>query len=268
MAIPSPTELRADCSRCVGLCCMALAFPKSADFAVDKAAGDPCHNLLDDDRCGIHERLRPAGFPGCIAFDCSGAGQRVVQITFAGQSWRDSPKVAAEMSAVFHVVRLLHELLVYLTEARDLPGTEPLRADIDAAIEKTDSLAGQGPDEIGALNVKEYQHRTAELLLAASELARAGTDGANHRWADLTGADLRGADLVGACLRSTKLIGTDLRDADLRLADVTGADMRGADVSGADLSTTLFLVDPQLAAMRGDARTILSPTHARPTHWS
>ncbi|HEY6597232.1 MAG TPA: pentapeptide repeat-containing protein, partial [Asanoa sp.] len=35
-------ELRADCTRCVGLCCVAPAFSASADFAIDKPAGRPC----------------------------------------------------------------------------------------------------------------------------------------------------------------------------------------------------------------------------------
>ena len=37
--------LRADCGSCFGLCCVALPFAASADFAVDKAAGQPCANL-------------------------------------------------------------------------------------------------------------------------------------------------------------------------------------------------------------------------------
>ena len=39
------SDLRADCERCVGLCCVAPAFSASADFAIDKAAGRPCPNL-------------------------------------------------------------------------------------------------------------------------------------------------------------------------------------------------------------------------------
>ncbi|MFD2352498.1 hypothetical protein ACFSTC_29280 [Nonomuraea ferruginea] len=31
-------ELKADCASCSGLCCVALPFSRSADFAVDKAA--------------------------------------------------------------------------------------------------------------------------------------------------------------------------------------------------------------------------------------
>ena len=40
--------LRADCSRCEALCCVAPAFAASADFAIDKPAGVPCPRLRDD----------------------------------------------------------------------------------------------------------------------------------------------------------------------------------------------------------------------------
>jgi len=261
-------QLRADCSACAGLCCVALGLSRSADFAIDKPAGEPCRNLLDDFRCGIHDRLRPAGFAGCVAYDCFGAGQRVTQHTFGGRTWRDTPEIAADMFAVFPVVRQLHELLAYLTEARALPGTTPLHADLDAAIAETDSLARQGIDALRSLDVEFHRRRVNEVLVRASEHARAGTRGADHRGADLVGAQLRGADLSGACLRGALLIGADLRGATLRLADVTGADLRGANVSGADLSHTLFLTGPQLESARGGASTRLSPAHARPAHWS
>lgn len=103
-------SLRADCARCVGLCCVAPAFSASADFAIDKDAGQPCPNLRGDFRCSIHDRLRQRGFPGCAVYDCFGAGQQVTQVTFGGQDWR-TPGVAAQMFAVFTIVRQLHELL-------------------------------------------------------------------------------------------------------------------------------------------------------------
>jgi hypothetical protein len=58
------TSLLADCSSCFGLCCVAPVFSASADFAIDKAAGQPCPNLQPDSRCAIHSRLRQNGFPG------------------------------------------------------------------------------------------------------------------------------------------------------------------------------------------------------------
>ena len=33
------TDLRADCARCAGLCCVVPAFTESADFAIDKPSG-------------------------------------------------------------------------------------------------------------------------------------------------------------------------------------------------------------------------------------
>ena len=98
--VPGPggrrLDLRADCGRCFGLCCVAPAFSASADFAIDKAAGRPCPNLRPDFRCGIHDRLSGSeGFPGCTAYDCFGAGQKVAQVTFGGQDWRRTPRTAA-----------------------------------------------------------------------------------------------------------------------------------------------------------------------------
>ena len=76
----------------------------------------------DDDRprCDIHAALRPSGFPGCEVFDCFGAGQQVVQVTFGGASWRSDPSLAEPMFAVLPVMRQLHELLWYLAEAVSL----------------------------------------------------------------------------------------------------------------------------------------------------
>jgi len=53
--------LEADCAECVGLCCVAPAFSKSSDFAIDKEAGKACPNLGSDFGCTIHERLAGAG---------------------------------------------------------------------------------------------------------------------------------------------------------------------------------------------------------------
>ncbi|MBE3074104.1 MAG: pentapeptide repeat-containing protein, partial [Actinobacteria bacterium] len=63
-------------------------------------------------------------------------------------------------------------------------------------------------------------------------------------------------------------IGADLRGADLSLADLTGADMRGADLRGANLAESLFLIQAQLDAARGDADTTLPSSLTRPAHWS
>ncbi len=256
-------------SDCFGLCCVALPFAASADFAADKDAGQPCTNLRADFRCGIHSRLREQGFPGCTVFDCFGAGQKVSQVTFGGQDWRQAPHAARQMFDVFPVMRGLHELLWYLTEALALPPARPLHADLRRAREEIDRLTRASAETLAALDVAALRADVNVLLLRAGELVRAGVPGRkkNHRGADLIGARLKGADLRGANLRGAYLIAADLRGADLRAADLIGADLRDADLSGADLTGSIFLTQSQLNAAKGDAATRLPPALRRPAHW-
>jgi hypothetical protein len=237
--------LEADCRSCAGLCCVAPAFSKSSDFAIDKAPGRPCPNLGGDFRCTIHERLEPSGFKGCVVFDCFGAGQRITQETFHGRSWRDDRAVADEMFAALPVVRQLHEIMWLLTEALKLDEARRLHPELRRALEETDALAG---GETRELDVDAYRKKVNPLLARASELARGKGPHKDHRGANLIGRRMRGADLRGASLRGALLIGADLRDADLRRADFTGADLRGADLRGADLTGALFLSAAQLRA--------------------
>ncbi len=240
-------ELRADCSRCFGLCCVAPGFSKSADFAFSKKAGQPCRQLQDDFGCRIHPTLRAEGFPGCVVYDCFGAGQHVAQHTFGGVSWREQPAGADRMFEVFAVMRQLHELLWLLDEASSLAAARPLAAEIAAAQQQTERLADGDPDALRALDIGAHRDAVNVVLRQASELVRAPTGGAN----------LRGASLLGA----------DLRAVNLRFADVTGADLRAANAAGVDLSETLFLSQSQVDAMNGDGETQLPPQRTRPSHW-
>src|ERR1022692_3689931 len=199
----------------------------------------------------------------------SGAGQQVAQVTFGGRDWRQVPEIAAQMFDVFAIVRQLHELLWYLTEALAMPAARPLHGELRAALQETERLAGGSPEALAALDVTAHRRDVNALLLRTSELARAGAGltGVDHRGADLTGKDLSGADLAGASLRGTCLIGADLSGADLRGADFTGADLRGADLSGADLTGSIFLTQSQLDAAKGDPGTKLPPSLTYPLHW-
>ncbi|GAA0498043.1 pentapeptide repeat-containing protein [Streptomyces olivaceiscleroticus] len=265
-----PADLQANCAECFGLCCVALPFAASNDFAVDKEAGTPCGNLQADFRCGIHTQLRAKGFRGCTVFDCFGAGQKVSQHTFGGRDWRTHPGTARQMFAVFPVMRQLHELLAYVTEALDRPECRPAHAGLRRAAEKLERLT-LGPAEVLAeLATEAVRDEVNALLVRAGELVRAAVPGKkkNHRGADLFGARLKNAKLSGACLRGACLIAADLSGADLRSADVIGADFRDADLSGADLTGAVFLTQAQLTAARGDARTRLPRSLTRPAHWT
>ncbi|SHN43462.1 pentapeptide repeat-containing protein [Cryptosporangium aurantiacum] len=266
-----PADLRPDCANCFALCCVALPFARSADFAVDKTAGTPCANLTPDHRCGIHGRLRPSGFTGCTVFDCLGAGQRVSQHTFGGRSWRDAPETAGPMFAVFAVLRQLHELRWYLEEALALPAAAPLHPELAAAAERVRTLADGTPEELLALDVDALRAAAVPLLREASRRTRATAVPGNRlprnrrsgrgsapspaanrntaanrspapsRRAAATGAagpagaELAGADLIGARLAGAALRGADLRGAYLIGAALRGADLRQADLLGADL---------------------------------
>lgn len=266
---PSRSGLQADCSRCAGLCCVAPAFAASADFAISKEAGRACPNLQADFRCAIHSRLRQEGFPGCAAYDCFGAGQKVTLVTFGGRDWRRTPDIAAQMFEVFAVMRQLHELSWYLAEALTLHRARPLHGELRLALDETERLTRGSPRTLRELDVTAHRRDVNALLTRTSELVRAdaGRRAANHRGADLTGADLRDTDLGGANLRGASLIGADLGGADLRGADFTGADTRGADLRGADLTGSIFLAQSQLDAAKGDLHTKLPPSLTRPAHW-
>ncbi len=256
------TDLQADCSSCFGLCCVALTFSKSADFAIDKPAGEPCPNLASDLRCGIHSKLRQEGFQGCTVYDCFGAGQEISRR--AGKSWREQP--GQQMFEALPILRQLHELLWYLAEALENKAAEPVHADLRTAATRIEHVS-RTPD-LTTVDVVAERAAVNELLLKTSELVRGKqSKKKERRGADLIGARLRGADLQKANLRGAYLIGADLRDADLRQADLIGADLRDAHLEGANLTGALFLTQPQLNAAQGDQSTNLPPTLTRPSHW-
>ena len=214
-------ELAADCSRCVGLCCVVLPFQRSADFAFDKAPGEVCRHLADDHRCKIHASLLEDGMRGCVAYDCFGAGQTVT---------------AAGRTADFLLVEQVHEIAWYLEEAGDA-----------ALLAEAERLA-DAPTVDGVVDLRA---RVVPALRAAAERARAPyPDGPDLAGADLAGADLRGRDLRGADLRGAALIGATLDGCDLVGSDLLGADLRGASLAGADLSRALFVTRRQLGSVR------------------
>jgi len=277
--------LRADCARCVGLCCVAPAFAASADFAIDKPAGRPCPHLGAAFGCTIHQDLRERGFPGCAVFDCFGAGQQVVQVTFAGAvtgrtpDWRADPELAGQLFDTFTVMRQLHELLWYLSTALTLPTGAQLSGEVALLLKETERLTQSSSETLLGLDLAAHHVRADELLRQVSTAVRGGVaaprpgrhrrrrKAADRSGADLIGRDLRRLDLRGANLRGAYLIGADLDGVDLGLADLIGADLRGASVRGADLSQALFLTQMQVEAARGDATTRLPPELGRPAHW-
>jgi hypothetical protein len=110
------------CDDCAALCCVMLPFDGGEDFGFDKAAGEACKHLKQH-ACGIHADLAEQGFAGCQRYDCLGAGQRVVQEVFAGQSWRSDISLIGPMEQAFRAMRRLHEDHALLEAAARLPLT-------------------------------------------------------------------------------------------------------------------------------------------------
>ncbi|MNO96275.1 Serine/threonine-protein kinase B [compost metagenome] len=267
-------HLRADCENCFGLCCAALPFSASVDFAMDKAAGQPCHNLQSDFRCGVHTDLTTLGFRGCTVYDCFGAGQKLSQVTYTGEDWRKNPKTAKQMFEVFPTMWHLHELLWYLNESLNLEITHTIHVELQAALDETEQFTFLSPESLLKVNVDAHRAKINQLLLQVSDLVRTEarrklkkSSRTFSRGADLIGANLKGADLRGANLRGAYLIAADLRGADLRGADLIGADFRDTDLRGADLTKSIFLTQAQMNAAKGDELTKLPPALSRPEQW-
>lgn len=266
--------LSADCAACSALCCTAMSLKKSADFAIDKPPDRPCPNLRSDDfGCRIHDQLRDKGFPGCIAYDCFGAGQRITRSTFGGRTWRDDAELASTIFPAFMTMTGVHEVLWQLDRALTLcdgplVGDGPLRASVADELDRTNALGELPGAELARLDVVTALTPAMELVKQVSRRARAGLGGPDLAGGPHIGADLRKRDLRGANLRGAVLLGADLRGADLTLADLGGADLRAARLGGADLGGALFLRQGSLESARGDARTRLPFDLGRPSHWA
>jgi len=261
--------LISDCQNCFGLCCVALPYAKSADFALHKSGGEPCRNLGVDYRCGIHDKLRDKGFRGCVSYECFGAGQHVSQSIYKGTDWRMSRQKSAEMFTVFPIVQQLHEMLCYLSQAMELEETKPFWPELKEVYDQTIEMTEKMPEEILKLDVAAHRITVNKLLVRTSELVRRGLvpKNRNKRGLDYLGANLKGADLKGANLRGALLIAANLTNADLRRVDFIGADLRDADLSHADLTDCIFLTQSQVNSAKGNRSTKLPSYVKKPDHW-
>lgn len=115
--------MRADCTRCAALCCVALALTPAQGFAIEKPNGKACPNLTNNNQCCIYDQRQNHGFQGCIKFDCLGAGQIITQDVFGGRNWREEPDILPGMVKTFGVMREIQEFKTILASAAKLPLT-------------------------------------------------------------------------------------------------------------------------------------------------
>ncbi|MDS0525673.1 pentapeptide repeat-containing protein [Clostridium sp. SHJSY1] len=269
--------LKINCQKCFGFCCVALYFSASEGFPTDKAAGNPCINLEPDFSCTIHKNLSEKGLKGCTAYDCFGAGQKVAQVIYNGQNWRQNPELSKEMFQVFLIVRQIHEMIWYLSQAFIIEKNDSTKEKLMKLIREMESITYLKSNKIINLDIELYRDKVNPFLKKASEFVRSKVyngqrNTLKHRKTiagrlDLIGKDLRKINLRGADLRGSLLMAADLRGNDLSGADFIGADLRDADFRGANLSRSIFITQNQINSTKGDSNTKLPKELSRPTDW-
>lgn len=264
-------NFRINCEKCFGFCCVALYFSASEGFPTDKVAGKPCINLKSDFTCLVHNNLRQQGLKGCTAYDCFGAGQKVAQITYKGENWRDSSQLAKEMFDVFLVMRQLHEMLWYLTEASMLESAYSIKEEIDLLIRETEEITNLSPKDLIELDIVSHREKVNVSLRQASELVKENFNLKNQkelsRGKNFIGKKLKKVNLIGSDLRGALLIAADLSGNDLSGANLIGADMRDTDIRGTNLKNSVFLTQSQINTAKGDINTKLPDSLIRPRYW-
>ena len=270
-------NIKIDCEKCFGFCCTALYFSKCDGFPEDKEAGEPCVNLQKDFKCAVHRELRKKGLKGCTTYDCFGAGQKVAQFTYKGESWVNAKELSSEMFNVFLVMRQLHEMLWYLAQALALAESSAIKEKIKMLIEKTISLTEMPPQFILKIDVESHRDSVNELLKQASKERQKSllhikkSNDKNKKslsvGCNFIGANLTNTNLIGGNFAGALLIVTNLKNADLTGANFIGADLRDADIRGANLEHSMFLTQYQINSAKGDSNTILPKELVMPSYW-
>ena len=156
------SNLTADCARCCALCCVAYAFERSLEFAAAKEAHSSCEHLDGGFRCSIHAERASVGYPGCVAYDCFGAGQHVTQTVFGGRAWTELAEPALMFEAFLVVHGLLEQVALLQTALRfDLPFSS--RARLHERVAQLLSLVATDPE--GLRNVELAWERGATNTL-------------------------------------------------------------------------------------------------------
>jgi hypothetical protein len=143
------------------------AFYAVQGFAFDKPPHSACRHLTLENRCEIHGTLAARGFPGCVSFDCYGAGQRVTQ-ELNGMSWRTSDKSAVQtLFSTYSSCVVLHRLMgmLALAEATVAP---PLDAQLRSKRAQLDELCRSAGARTGSLDLTKLRNDVFDLVRTAT----------------------------------------------------------------------------------------------------
>lgn len=225
-------KLVSDCSRCSGLCCIALYCFQSDGFPQDKPIGKPCINLMDNFKCRIHEDLESMGMRGCIGYDCFGAGQYLTEEIYGGVTWKTQPGKTKEICDMYMLIYRLFQLRFFLYESRKLVSSEVLLPEISRLLQENDSICKLPMQEMLKYPIDAYQDKVNGVLKKSCAALK------NY-------------------LKVKNNIGKDYLNRNFE----------GENLDGADLKEAVFLSQGQINAAKGSRRTKL-PKHLKyPDTW-
>lgn len=261
-------SMKSDCSKCSGLCCIALFFSKMDGFPENKPAGKPCKNLQKNFQCNIHEELINKKLKGCLGYDCFGAGQQVTQAIYLGQTWQDTACNTKEIFDVFLRVFQLYQMRYYLMESMTITPAKELQENIIALINENEMICNSNPESILSFDTEEYRNRVNIILKQVCSLLTKSLNSENKKSpSDYLGRSFKHKDLSGLDLSTKLLIAANFSHCSFHGTIFLGADTRDADFSHADLSDAVFLSQGQVNAAKGNLNTKLPKHLDYPVTW-
>lgn len=261
-------QLKADCSKCSGLCCTALLFSKIDGFPENKQAGKPCTKLQNDYRCKIHNDLEKLNMKGCIGYDCFGAGQHVTQSIYKGETWLTLREKSNEIFDIFLIIVQLYQIRYYLEESALIIPAKDLWSDIRDLINENEALCNSTPQSILAIDIDSYRSRVNIILKQVCDSIRKCFKNSDHkRTTEFIGRNFSKRDMSGLDLSGTLLIAANFDRCIFKGTIFLGADTRDTIFSNADLRGAAFLTQGQVNSAKGNKNTKLPKHLDYPVTW-
>jgi hypothetical protein len=143
------------------------AFYAVQGFGFDKPPHTACRHLTPENRCEIHATLADRGFPGCVSFDCYGAGQRVTQ-ELNGMSWRTSDASTVQtLFSTYSSCVPLHRLMAMIALA-EATASPPFDAQLRSKRAQLDELCRSEAAKKGTLDLATLRSDVFELVRTAT----------------------------------------------------------------------------------------------------
>lgn len=181
------------------------------------------------------------------------------------------------MFEVFVIMRQLHEMLWYLGDALTFVSNKNIKDQLNSRIQEIEQLTKLDANSIMNIDIEKYRTKVNSILRIANEIVKDkiaqykinnSKDKKNLKLGyDFIGTNLTDANLIDANFAGALLIASNMKNTDLKGANLIGADLRDADIRGANLEDAIFLTQSQINTAKGDYKTRLPKSLARPVYW-